>query len=107
MDPIRCFICEETNHIPERQVIVVATFSQKYQAEQALFEIQKSHINFVWQKIFIQQNLATLVLQLHGIKDIVNLQSLYIESICQQYTALTIDIVTQKVHQEKFLSTLS
>lgn len=106
MDPITCTICQQTNHIPERSIVIVATFAQKYQACGAIETVQKSHISYVWEKIFVKENTATLVLQLHGIKDIVNLQSLYIESMCQENNALTIDILTQKLHQEKLLQTL-
>lgn len=107
MDPIICTICQKTNHVPEKQVIVMANFAQKYQAERALFDIQKSHIAIVWQRIFVRSDFITLILSLHGIKDIVHLQSLYIESMCQNNNALTIDVVSQKVHQEKLLSALS
>lgn len=107
MDPIVCTICKKTNHIPEKSLIVIATFGQHYQSKNALEIIEASHIAFVWQKIFVRQDNVALVLQLHGIKDIVNLQALYIESMCKENNALTVDILSQKLHQEKLLSTLS
>lgn len=107
MDPIICTICKKTNHIPEKSLIVVSSFAQQYQAKNALEHIEASHISFVWEKVFVQKDYTTLILQLHGIKDIVNLQALYVESMCQENNALTVDILSQKVHQEKLLSTLS
>lgn len=114
MDEIHCSICTKTNHIPEGQVVIIATFAQKYQAKNALFDIEKSHIAPVMSCIVSQkeilekefENSQTLILQLHGIKDIVQLQSLYVESICQNNGSLTIDMLTSKNSCDSFLQKL-
>lgn len=114
MDTIHCSICTKTNHTPDGQMVIIATFAQKYQAESALFDIEKSHIAPVMSCIVSQKeilersfdNSQTLVLQLHGIKDIVKLQSLYIESICQNNKSLTIDVIAAKGACESFLQKL-
>ena len=114
MDTNHCLICQKTNHIPEGQMVIVATFAQQYQAENAVAAIEKAHILPVWSCIFSQDEILekafadshTLVLQLHGIKDIVRLQGLYIESMCQNSGSLTIDVLSSKNSCETFLQKL-
>src|SRR5581483_9682582 len=114
MDKITCLICAKTNHTPDGQMVIVATFAQKYQAENALFDIEKSHIAPVMSWIVSQKdileksfdNSQTLMVQLHGIKDIVKLQSLYVESICQNNRSLTVDIISSKLSCESILKTV-
>lgn len=114
MDTNHCTICQKTNHIPEGQLVIVATFAQKYQAENVVSLIEKAHILPVWSCIFSCdeilgkefENSQTLVLQLHGIQDIVRLQGLYIESMCQNSGSLTIDVLSSKNACETFLQKL-
>lgn len=97
-----CQICTKTNHRPDGVIAIVATFSQKYFAENVLQELEKAHITPIWSKIFTD-DVATLIVELHGIKDIVLLQSLYIESMCRNSNALTIDILTTKLQCDTVL----
>lgn len=95
----------------------MATFSSFVAAKEALFAVQKAHILPVWCKVFSKEEVAektngkfmeseTLFLQLHGIKDIINLEMLYIESICREKNALTVDIFATQKSCEKLLQQL-
>lgn len=117
MNPVTCTICETTNYMPETQAFLVATFPSFSQAKQALFFMQKAHIIPVWSTIYAKDEVAlktnnlfdgadTLVIQLHGIKDIVRLQLLYGESMCQQNNCLTFDVFATKLQCEKLMEKL-
>ena len=117
MDPIICTICKKTNHLPQSEGLIVATFSTNFAAKEALFAVEKSHILPVWCKIFSKEEIfkktngslmesETLFLQLHGLKDIVNLEMLYVESICREKNALTVDIFSTQKSSEKILQQL-
>lgn len=106
MDQTHCFICEKTNHRPEIELVAIATFPQLSFAKNALFAIEKSHIIpshiIVFSKEEIEEfncgknqflETETVVMKLHGIKDIVHLQLLYIESLCKDNRAITFDTV--------------
>lgn len=114
MDTNRCVICRKTNHIPDGHMVLVATFAQQYQAKNTVAAIERAHIVPVWFCIFSQEeilekafdNSQTLVIQLHGIKDIIKLQSLYIESMCNDNNSLTVDILSTKNSCDTFLQKL-
>lgn len=113
MNPITCQICKESNFLPETQAFVVATFASFLKAKDAIFAIQKAHIILSWSTIFAKgekenmfEDTDTVVMQLHGIKDIVRLQLLYIESICQENNVLTFDTCVTKNQCEKLQETL-
>lgn len=104
MEPTHCTICEKTRHIPSSQMWAIVTFGQKYQVENALYAIEKSHIIPSVVQIFTKEEIEemnqrkenflekeTVVFQMHGIKDIIYLQLLYLESICKEHGALTFD----------------
>ena len=112
-----CFICKKTNHHFDSQVVVIATFSQKFHGKDALSDIEKAHIMPIWLQFFSKEEIAkknnreflesdTLILQLHGIKDIVRLEALYVESICRNNNALTCDIVSAQNQCEKLIQQL-
>lgn len=114
MDPLQCSFCIQTNHIPEGQLVIVAAFAEKFQAENALWAVEKAHMQPAWWYIFSQKEILgekfsdckTLVVVLHGIKDIIKLQSLYIESMCHTNKSLTVDILSTKQSCEAFLQKL-
>lgn len=104
MNPITCSVC-------------IATFATCLAATQVKDTIRDVHITPVWQHIFSQEEIAekgkgkfialpTIILQLQGIKDIVNLQMLYIESICKEKNALTVDIIATQKSCERLLQEL-
>lgn len=116
MDPIICTICQKTNTKTEGQLVVVASFAQVYQVKDALFALEKAHIVPFWIKKYSKDEIEkngmflaceTLVMQFHGIKDIIQLQALFVESMCREQGALTCDIISRQVSQQKILSSLS
>lgn len=106
MEPIHCQICTKTNHHPDGVVVIVATFPQEYFAKNVLEDLEKAHMNPVLSELFTKENIKTLVVELHGIKHIVQLQSLYVESMCRNNNALTVDILTTKNSCDRLLQQL-
>lgn len=114
MEPIICRVCKKTNHTLDGHMIIAATFAQKYIAQKALQDIEKAHILPLWSCIFSCDEildrtfpgLQTLVVMLHGIKDICQLQSLYVESMCKSNMSLTVDVISSKSACEMFLKKL-
>lgn len=103
----KCQICTKTNSFPKKEIVVVTTFSQKLYISQAIAALEKAHICPVWQAVFSKEEMReksegrlmeapTLILVLHGLKDIVHLQTLYIESICRELGLLTFDVFSDK-----------
>lgn len=106
MDQVICKICQKTNHTPKRKVILVATFAQMFFAKNALFDIEKAHIVLSWHDVYVQNTIPTCIMELHGLTDIVNLQTLYIESICRDNNALSFDMFSSQKAQEELLAQL-
>ena len=103
----RCGICDKTNTHPKEEIIVVATFPQNVFAKEALAAIEKAHIIPFWQTLLTKEEIMqrgkgklmevpTVICMLHGIKDIVRVQTLYAESIFQECKMLTFDTLSQK-----------
>ncbi|HYK08905.1 MAG TPA: hypothetical protein VEW42_05390 [Candidatus Eisenbacteria bacterium] len=99
---MNCIICTKTNHHPDGVIAVVATFPQHYFAKNVLEDVEKAHITPVGTTI-ISGEQKTLIVQLHGIKDIIQLEGLYIESMCRNNNALTIDLLTTKNQCDKLM----
>lgn len=117
MNPTICTVCQKTNHMPESEGVVIAAFPSLVAAKEALFAIERAHILPVWCKIFSKEEVVrktngnfmeseTLFLQLHGMKDIINLEMLYIESICREKNALTVDVFATQKSCERILQQL-
>ncbi len=114
---MNCTICKKINRIPEGKLVILATFGQEYLAKKVAEDLEKAHIIPSWSKVFSKERISektngsfmdnpTFVVELHGIQDIIQLEALYIESICRNNNALTCDIITANKSCEQVLQQL-
>lgn len=106
-----CEICTSRDSFPKEEVVIVATFPQNLYAKEALLAVENAHIIPFWQTFITKEEIEekyagelieapTLLVALHGIKDIVHVQTLYTESIFQQHKVLTYDVLSQKAWEK-------
>lgn len=83
---------------------ILVAFARSYQLTNALSAMQKMHLMPSVARVYSKEDVQkinagkqvfletdTLMLELHGIADIIKLEALYIESICQEHGSLTFD----------------
>lgn len=83
---------------------ILVAFAHSYQIENALSAMEKAHLTPSIVKVYSKEDIQqlnngknvfletdTMSLELRGIADIIKLEALYIESICQEHGSLTFD----------------
>ena len=114
MDRNFCKNCQKNNITGDR-ILIIVSFAHVFQAKAVMGKIARMHIIPAWIEVFSKEQVKgialfnefpTLIIELHGIKDIMQLQALFIESVCRENGALTVDIIAAGKSQEKILTAL-
>lgn len=85
---------------PKNRLVIIANFAHIYQAKEVLYALQECRIAPTKGVI---SHPTTLIIELQGIKDIIQLEALFVESICRENNALTVDIITAQKMCEQLL----